>query len=37
MEWIFWTMLTLAITTYKVINRYFEYKENINKNKGIEE
>ncbi len=37
MEWIFWTILVLSITIYKIIARYFEYKENINEYKDLEE
>lgn len=31
MEWIFWITIVLSITIYEIMNRYFEYKENIEK------
>ena len=34
MEWIFGIIIVLSITIYEIINRYFEYKENIEKNRG---
>lgn len=31
-ELICWTIMVLAVTIYKIIARYFEYKEKINEN-----